>query len=679
MSKMMVKEWIFDGTEDKKKLAVRLITAATVLLLVFAGSPFANINTNTASAQTNPYASTGMINVTTNNSASTFNITGPANYTGNGTSWSQADAPIGNYTITFDPIPGYDTPTSDTQTLVSGGTITFTGLYNLSVGTITVTTNNSAATFNVTGPANYTGSGTSWSQANAPIGTYTITFNPIPGYDTPASDTQTLVSKGTIAFTGTYNLSVGTITVTTNNSAATFNITGPATYTGNGTSWSQADAPIGIYTITYGSIPSYDTPASDTQTLVSKGTIAFTGTFNLSVGTITVTTNNSAATFNITGPANYTGSGTSWSQADAPIGTYTITYDPISGYDTPQSDTQTLVSKGTIAFSGTYNLSVGTITVTTNNSAATFTVTGPATYTGSGTSWSQANAPIGTYTITYGSVAGYSTPASDTKTIVNSGDTIAFTGTYTPLGTITVTTNNAAATFTITGPTTYRGTGTSWSQANVPAGTYTITYGSVTGYDTPSSSSQTIVNSGDTIAFTGTYTKHIYTATLGASADAYISEQNKGTNYGTVDMNVQSYYRSRNMRSLIKVDTSILPAGSNIISATLNIYAGTVPTATRTYQINKTTTSWDESNVNWYSQPSMASIATSSANTPSIAGWMNLNVTPDVQAWVNGDNNYGWEIKDFEGSTTQYTTTFHSREYSDASLRPNLVIQYTIV
>ncbi len=215
MSKMMVEKWIFDGAEDKKKLAARLITTATVLFLIFAGSPFANINTNMASAVTNPYASVGTIVVNTNNTAANFTLTGSATYSGNGTSWSQADAPIGTYTITYDPIPGYDTPASDTQTLANGGTITFSGLYNLSVGTITVTTNNSAATFNITGPVNYSGSGTSWSQTNAPIGTYTITYDMIPGYDTPSGDTQTLISGGTIAFTGMYNDTIPPTTTAT--------------------------------------------------------------------------------------------------------------------------------------------------------------------------------------------------------------------------------------------------------------------------------------------------------------------------------------------------------------------------------------------------------------------------------------------------------------------------------
>ncbi|SNQ61575.1 OmpL47-type beta-barrel domain-containing protein [Candidatus Methanoperedens nitratireducens] len=136
----MVKKRIIEGIEDRKKLAVRLITVATVLFLIFAGSPFANINTNTANAETNPYASVGTIVVNTNNTAATFTLTGPTTYAGNGTSWSQADAPIGTYTITYDSIPGYDTPLGDTQTLANGGTITFTGLYNDTISPTTTAT-----------------------------------------------------------------------------------------------------------------------------------------------------------------------------------------------------------------------------------------------------------------------------------------------------------------------------------------------------------------------------------------------------------------------------------------------------------------------------------------------------------------------------------------------------------
>ncbi|MCX6632835.1 MAG: hypothetical protein NTW28_34990 [Candidatus Solibacter sp.] len=71
-------------------------------------------------------------------------------------------------------------------------------------GTISVTTNLSSAMFSITGPATYSGSGTSLAISNAPSGQYTITYGAVAGYNTPTSQTQTLAAGGTITFTATY-------------------------------------------------------------------------------------------------------------------------------------------------------------------------------------------------------------------------------------------------------------------------------------------------------------------------------------------------------------------------------------------------------------------------------------------------------------------------------------------
>lgn len=79
----------------------------------------------------------------------------------------------------------------------------------------------------------------------------------------------------------------------------------------------------------------------------------------------------------------------------------------------------------------------GTISVSTNLSSASFTITGPATYPGSGLSFTRNDAAPGTYTITYSAVLGYATPPSETK-VLTAGGTIVFTGTYTPLPAVLV-------------------------------------------------------------------------------------------------------------------------------------------------------------------------------------------------------------------------------------------------
>jgi RHS repeat-associated protein len=73
---------------------------------------------------------TGTINVTTNLNASTFSLTGPASYSGSGTSFSQPNAPAGTYTIVFAPASSnVITPPSLTATLTSGGSLNFFGAY----------------------------------------------------------------------------------------------------------------------------------------------------------------------------------------------------------------------------------------------------------------------------------------------------------------------------------------------------------------------------------------------------------------------------------------------------------------------------------------------------------------------------------------------------------------------
>jgi hypothetical protein len=74
---------------------------------------------------------TGTIVVSTNNAAAAFTITGPATYTGNGTFFTQTNAPAGVYTIQYQPIAGYSTPPDETQTLMSGATLLFRATYSL--------------------------------------------------------------------------------------------------------------------------------------------------------------------------------------------------------------------------------------------------------------------------------------------------------------------------------------------------------------------------------------------------------------------------------------------------------------------------------------------------------------------------------------------------------------------
>ncbi len=93
-----------------------------------------------------------------------------------------------------------------------------------------------------------------------------------------------------------------------------------------------------------------------------------------------------------------------------------------------------------------------------------------------------------------------------------------------PTGTVAVS-SNIAASWTITGPATIFGSGTSQTSLAQPTGPYTITWGDVSGYTKPGSSSLTLVNGG-TISFSGTYIVSSYscTGTVPANATAYAGD-----------------------------------------------------------------------------------------------------------------------------------------------------------
>ena len=71
----------------------------------------------------------------------------------------------------------------------------------------------------------------------------------------------------------------------------------------------------------------------------------------------------------------------------------------------------------------------GNIGVSSNLSNASFSLTGPQRYSGTTPSWNVGNAPAGSYTITWYSISGYTTPTQETKTL-SPGGSISFYGNY---------------------------------------------------------------------------------------------------------------------------------------------------------------------------------------------------------------------------------------------------------
>jgi len=71
----------------------------------------------------------GLVVVTNNLFQARFTVTGPVSRTGTGQSLRITNAPPGSYSINYSDVPYFNSPAPQTQTLVGGGTVTFTGNY----------------------------------------------------------------------------------------------------------------------------------------------------------------------------------------------------------------------------------------------------------------------------------------------------------------------------------------------------------------------------------------------------------------------------------------------------------------------------------------------------------------------------------------------------------------------
>jgi hypothetical protein len=116
-----------------------------------------------------------------------------------------------------------------------------------------------------------------------PEGTYRVSFDPVDGTFTPAPVDVYVPVDGAAVVDGEYLLP-GSITVNTNLAEAIYAVTaetevGKVDLLGAGESTTFSDLPPGDYTVTFGTVQGYATPAEQTDILVEGGTLTFQGDY----------------------------------------------------------------------------------------------------------------------------------------------------------------------------------------------------------------------------------------------------------------------------------------------------------------------------------------------------------------------------------------------------------------
>lgn len=179
--------------------------------------------------------------------------------------------------------------------------------------------------------------------------------------------------------------------------------------------------------------------------------------------------------------------------------------------------------------------------------------------------------------------------------------------------------------------------------------------------------------------YTGTRDAHVYiywpTTNLGTASSLLIG---------------QNQYQNLIRFAIFQSEGGPVPDGASITSAKLSIYKST-NAYEGTYRAHRVLQSWDESQVTWNSRATglpWTSPGANGINTDILsvhdgqttlgwnAGWLEIDVTPGVQAFSAGSAaNHGWKVIMSSGNGN--LKGFHSSEFTgDTTLRPKLVVTY---
>ena len=349
-----------------------------------------------------------------------------------------------------------------------------------------------------------------------PVGTVSIGYMPLPGYDAPASVSDTLVDDGTVGFTGLYTRHMGTVVIEVTPDTASWSFVDGdgAAHSGSGDTM-VIGIPAGRITVTWSDLSGWlvPDPNSATRVLAKDGTATFEGEYMQVVGTIRVNVipDELDASWQLDGPDGYTYSGTGAAElTDRVPGEYTIYWDAAERWARPTPDqvTETLAADASLTFSGTYVRHTGSVVVDVEPDTApwSFIDGDSAEHSGVGDR-SITGVPTGAIELTWGDLAGHNTPTPNPVAQNLTEDaTVTFVDVYVRhTGTIVVEVTPDSASWTVTDGdgATHSGTGDA-ALTEVPAGTVSIEYAGMTGYGTPPDDSGLLADGG-TVTFSVTY------------------------------------------------------------------------------------------------------------------------------------------------------------------------------
>ncbi len=330
----------------------------------------------------------------------------------------------GTYQVSFGAVDGYIAPAATSVVVTAGATNVFTSVYASASGSLTVTLTPSTAVadgrWSVDGGAVWRTSGTTLS--NLTNGTYAVTFKDVDSHVAPASSNVTIAGAA-VSITGAYVALVGDLTVTLTPAAAVS--AGAQWSVDGGSTWYDSGATAynllaGRQYFTFKPVPNYTVPSTGYTTVYANSNVVRSYAYTALPGSITVTLAPAGAV--AAGAAWSVDGGTNWNESgatvqDLAVKTYTISFLAVDGYAAPASTNYALSAGEAASFTKTYTDVPGALTVNLTPASAQWSLDGGSSWFAAGTT--ATNLAAGGYTVTFGAVTGYATPAATNVTVVS--------------------------------------------------------------------------------------------------------------------------------------------------------------------------------------------------------------------------------------------------------------------
>jgi uncharacterized protein YukJ len=376
------------------------------MISIVAGSTISIAATYTALPQT------GALEVT-------LNVPG-AQWALDGGAWQNSGAALsglsaGSHTFSFSAESGFTTPGPRIVSIVASATALISATYVAipQTGSLVVTLTPTNAQWAVdNGPFQDSGATVS----GLSPGPHTISFSPLSGFTAPSDESVFIAANQTTLISATY-VEIppsGALEVTLNMAGAQWAVDAGV--------WQSSGAIVtglfvGSHTVTFATESGYTTPASETVSIAENQTNSITANYAVipQTGAVQVTMNLTNAQWAVDGGA-FQDSGATVS--GLPVGLHTLSFSAESGYTEPTNATISVAANETNSIDATYVAipQTGAVEVTLNVAGAQWSVD-DGVWQNSGTIVSGMS--VGSHTLNFSAVSGYTTPASQTVSIAD--------------------------------------------------------------------------------------------------------------------------------------------------------------------------------------------------------------------------------------------------------------------